>query len=151
MNQRPLQSGDRDLLLRGVVFGPGCREGHARCVGATVDGVEVPGRRAFGSTMAFDVPVAGTATLHYNTPVSRTLWVVAQLIVWLALLLAASRLQPAQMVRRWRRSTGVADTSPVVDLTSPLDSFAVVSAAVPSADDANDDDIAWEDPSEELR
>ena len=117
----------------------------------TVDGVEVPGRRAFGSTMAFDVPVAGTATLRYNTPVSRTLWVVAQLIVWLALLLAASRLQPAQMVRRWRRSTGVADTSPVVDLTSPLDSFAVVSAASPSADDANDDDIAWEDPSEELR
>ena len=114
----------------------------------TVDGVDVPGRRAFGSTLAFDVPSAGTATLHYNTPISRTLWVVAQLLVWLGLLLAASRVQPSQIVARWRRSPGVADTSPVADLTPPLEPFVVEPAVTAVA--VEGDDVEWEHPAEEL-
>ena len=115
----------------------------------TVDGVDVPARRAFGSTLAFDVPAAGRATLHYNTPVSRSLWVVLQLLVWLGLLLAASRLQPSQIVARWRRSAGVADTSPVADLSPPLEPFVVEPvAAAPAADD--NDNVEWEHSPEEL-
>jgi hypothetical protein len=86
----------------------------------TVDGEKVVGRRAFGSTLAFDVPSAGHATLAYDTPVSRSLWLVLQLIVWAGLVICASRVRPSLMRRRKRR-VGVADASPVVDLTAPLD------------------------------
>ena len=39
-----------------------------------VDGQRVVGRRAFGSTLAFDVPNGGRATLSYQTDTNRTLW-----------------------------------------------------------------------------
>ncbi len=88
----------------------------------TVDGQPVVGRRAFGSTLAFDVPTAGSASLVYDTDVARQLWLVGQLVVWLGLLLAASRLRPSHMLRR--RSMGetveLGDQTPVVDLTAPI-------------------------------
>ncbi|MBK8331902.1 MAG: glycosyltransferase [Acidimicrobiaceae bacterium] len=90
----------------------------------TVDGSDVPSRRAFGSTLAFDVPTAGRATLTYNTPVARTLWLVVQMLVWLALLLAASRFRPARWRLRRPRPAQLADTSPVADLTAPIDALA---------------------------
>ena len=96
----------------------------------TVDGSDVPSRRAFGSTLAFDVPTAGRATLTYDTPVARTLWLVVQMLVWLALLLAASRFRPARWRLRRPRPAQLADTSPVADLTAPID--AVAAGDVPS-------------------
>ena len=86
----------------------------------TVDGTKVPGRRAFGSTMAFDVPTAGRAHLTYDTSVSRTLWVLFQVLTWGALLLAASRVRPSNLLRRRSGGGGVSDVSPIADLTAPL-------------------------------
>ncbi len=86
----------------------------------TVDGTKIAGRRAFGSTLAFDVPSAGRATLSYDTPVSRSLWLLVQLLMWVALVICASRVRPS-LWRRRRRRVGAADASPVVDLTAPLE------------------------------
>ena len=86
----------------------------------TVDGQDVVGRRAFGSTLAFDVPTAGRASLVYETDIDRSLWLFGQLLLWLGMALAASRLRPSQMFRR-RSATGeVIDRTPVADLTAPI-------------------------------
>ncbi|MGB8862302.1 MAG: hypothetical protein WCC60_23810, partial [Ilumatobacteraceae bacterium] len=87
----------------------------------SVDGRNVPGRRAFGSTLAFDVPAAGRATLTYETPATRSLWLVVQLLIWLGLGLAASRFRPSSLRRRRRPAVLLTDTSPVADLTTPLE------------------------------
>jgi len=86
----------------------------------TVDGQRVVGRRAFGSTLAFDVPTGGSASLVYDTDSNRSLWLVGQLVVWLGLLLAASRLRPSQFGRRRVVAGEVIDRTPVVDLTAPI-------------------------------
>ena len=86
-----------------------------------VDGQDVPGRRAFGSTLAFDVPTAGRATLSFATPVSRTLWMVAQVLCWVVLAVAASRFRPTRWRRRRRVAPVVRDTASVADLTAPLE------------------------------
>lgn len=85
----------------------------------SVDGDAVEIRRAFGSTTAFDVPSAGRATLTYNTSFTRLLWLLVQLLAWMALAMAASRFRPSQVLQR-RRRAGVSDVSPVADLTAPL-------------------------------
>ncbi len=85
----------------------------------TVDGVSIEPRRAFGSTLAFDVPTAGSAHLFYDTPISRRLWVVLQALAWAAMLVAASTLRPLAILRR-RTSARLLDSSPVADLTAPL-------------------------------
>ena len=56
-------------------------------VGAT----DVAGRTSFGATTAYDVATAGPAVLGYAQPSSRTLGLIAQALLWLAVLLAASR------------------------------------------------------------
>ncbi len=84
----------------------------------TVDGQRVAGRRAFGSTLAFDMPAGGQASLVYDTGTTRSLWLVGQLVVWLVLLVAASRLRPAQLMRRRAASGAVIDRTPVADLTA---------------------------------
>ncbi len=56
-----------------------------------VDGQQVPARRAFGVTTAFDVETGGTATLSYETPGGRSLALAFQFVLWaLALFGAAS-------------------------------------------------------------
>ncbi|MEQ1701084.1 MAG: hypothetical protein ABMA25_13300, partial [Ilumatobacteraceae bacterium] len=91
----------------------------------TVNGVDIPGRRAFGATLAFDIPTAGTARLTYDTPITRTLWVVLQALLWLTMAVAASTLRPLDAIRRRRGSGRVTDTSTVVDMTAPLPDVAV--------------------------
>ena len=86
----------------------------------TVDGQRVVGRRAFGSTLAFDVPAAGRATLVYDTDTNRSLWLLGQLVVWLGMALAASRLRPSHFMRRRPASGEVIDRTPVADLTAPI-------------------------------
>jgi hypothetical protein len=85
----------------------------------TVDGRAVPGRRAFGSTLAFDVPIAGNARLTYDTRFLRPLWALLQLLILLALAVLGSRAQSTNLVPR-RRIAVLADTEPVADLTSPF-------------------------------
>ena len=86
----------------------------------TVDGQRVVGRRAFGSTLAFDVPTAGRATLTYEADSQRSLWLTGQLVVWLALVLAASRFRPSRLLRRRSAPAEALDRTPVADLTAPM-------------------------------
>lgn len=84
-----------------------------------VDGTEVPGRRAFGATMAFDSTSAGDGTLSYDTGVQRPLWIIVQFLLVVALLFAASRVRSTNLVAR-RRLVVLDDATPVADLTSPF-------------------------------
>ena len=56
-----------------------------------VDGSEIAARRAFGTTTAFDVETAGTATLSYSTPGSRTVALLVQFLLWILALFGATR------------------------------------------------------------
>ncbi len=103
----------------------------------SVDGAKVPARRAFGSTLAFDVPTGGRATLSYNTPLSHLLWLTLQLLVCLALGSVASRFTLAGVRQRRRPIARIVDTAPVADLTAPL-----------AATDG--DDLPWVNSEEEL-
>ncbi|MEM1333835.1 MAG: hypothetical protein AAGG08_10285, partial [Actinomycetota bacterium] len=82
----------------------------------TVDGTEIPARRAFGATLAFDVPEAGTATLAYAPPASRGWLVALQCASWLVVLFAAIRVNVS--VGR-RRQQLLADET-LLSLDAPL-------------------------------
>jgi hypothetical protein len=86
----------------------------------TVDGTSFDGRRAFGSTLAFDVTGGGRATLDYDPPMSRSMWVIVQLLMWLTLIVAASRLRPSVLLRRRRMVPSLDDTTTVADLSASL-------------------------------
>jgi GT2 family glycosyltransferase len=58
----------------------------------TVNGREVAARTAFGFTTAYDVD-AGAGELAYRSPASRALWLIAQAALWVAVLVAASRIR----------------------------------------------------------
>jgi hypothetical protein len=109
----------------------------------TVDGVEVSGRRAFGSTLAFDVPSTGNGVLSYETGFVRPIWIVLQLLMVVALLFAASRVRSGYLLPR-RRLAVLTDTSPIADLTSAFDPPVV--PAEP-ADDPNALHFIEDDPS----
>jgi len=87
-----------------------------------VAGEQVVGRRAFGSTLAFDVTSGGSARLSYETSTGHTLLVVVQALLWLALGLLASKVRPQRWLT-YRRRLGVIEGAPVVDLTAPLPSI----------------------------
>jgi hypothetical protein len=109
----------------------------------TVDGAGVAGRRAFGSTLAFDAPAAGNAVLSYDTGFLRPLWVVVQLLLVITLLFAASRVRSGYLLPR-RRLAVLTDTEPVADLTSPFDPPVVPAERV---DDPNALHFIEDDPS----
>ena len=56
-----------------------------------VDGESIPARRAFGVTTAFDVERGGVATLSYQTAGTRSLALLVQLLLWAAVVFAATR------------------------------------------------------------
>lgn len=66
----------------------------------TIDGTEVPAMQTFGFSRAYDVPAAGTATLEYRTPGTRTLWIVVQFLLWIGLLAVAVDVLPRRLGRR---------------------------------------------------
>ncbi|MCU1503303.1 MAG: hypothetical protein JWM12_2657 [Ilumatobacteraceae bacterium] len=84
-----------------------------------VDGTAIAPRRAFGTTMAFDMPTGGAAHLAYDTSGSRGVLIAVQVAIWLALLVAASRLNPSSW-RRWRGSGTSAPSGPVVTIHDPI-------------------------------
>lgn len=87
----------------------------------SVDGQTIASRSAFGSTMGYDIPTPGTATLHYNTPTSRTMLLALQLVVWLALVMAAGRFQPSSLLAGGRRRRrGVQTDAVLLQLTDPF-------------------------------
>ncbi len=85
----------------------------------SVGGTDVAARPAFGTTMGYDVVAAGDATLTYDSPTSRSLLLVVQLALWLALLVVASRFSPSTW-RRWRGSGRAAAGGPVVTMHAPI-------------------------------
>ncbi len=58
----------------------------------TAGGTAVAGRTSFGVVSAYDLPAAGPVELRYDQPVSRTLLLVVQSVLWVVVLVAASRL-----------------------------------------------------------
>ncbi|MGB0112498.1 MAG: glycosyltransferase, partial [Ilumatobacteraceae bacterium] len=79
-----------------------------------VDGEAIDGRRAFGESLAFDVPTGGTATLSYRTSSTRSLLIALQVILWAAALLVLGRVR----VPVGRRAALVLDDDTVIDLTA---------------------------------
>lgn len=53
------------------------------------DGTTITGRPSFGSVMYFDVPEGGTVSLAYSKPITRQIWVVLQVFLWGAVVIAA--------------------------------------------------------------
>lgn len=78
-----------------------------------VDGAEVAPRPAFGTTMAFDVTSAGTATVRYESPPSRRMLLVGQALAWLLVLLAASSIRVRRPRPRRRAGGPDAEVAPV--------------------------------------
>jgi GT2 family glycosyltransferase len=68
--------------------------------GLEVDGTEVPAREGFGTTVAYDVAAAGTGTLNYRSPVSRAVWLIVMALLWLAVIVVASRARSPFVRRR---------------------------------------------------
>ncbi len=85
----------------------------------SVGGTDVAARPAFGTTMGYDVAAAGEATLTYDSPTSRSLLLAVQVVLWLALLVVASRFSPSTW-RRWRGSGRAAAGGPVVTMHAPI-------------------------------
>ena len=77
-----------------------------------VEGAEIPARVGFGVSTTYDVATGGTAELSYAEPASRTAWIVIQLLLWLLVLVAASRATLPFASRR----TGLELDEPVIDL-----------------------------------
>jgi hypothetical protein len=85
-----------------------------------VDDAEVAPRVAFGMSTAFDAPLAGTATLTYDTPFTYRAALVVQFAVWLAVLVAC--LNPS----RFRGRVRAARILPVVALRGDDDDRVVL-------------------------
>ncbi len=71
-----------------------------------VDGRRIDAQGSFGSVMAFPLDSRGDVALHYDRPLSRWLWLVVQVVVWVGILAA---------VRRRRRVPSV-DLTPVLQM-----------------------------------
>jgi hypothetical protein len=66
----------------------------------------VPSRDAFGVATAFDVGSAGSATMRFAQPVTRTIWLLVVGVLWLVALVAASRLSIPSRLRTRRSGEG---------------------------------------------
>jgi hypothetical protein len=97
-----------------------------------VDGRDVPGRPAFGSTLAFDVTTPGTAHLTYATPGGVRAGLLVQLAGWLVVLVAASHIRLRRPRGRWHPSETVA--APVFTLGPPGDAAPALAPSEPVAD-----------------
>lgn len=71
-----------------------------------VDGAPVEARPAFGATMAFDSAAAGQASLRYDTPASRRALVIAQVLGFLLVALAATDIRLRRPRMRARVAAG---------------------------------------------
>ncbi|MDA2968329.1 MAG: glycosyltransferase [Actinomycetota bacterium] len=79
-----------------------------------VDDAQLSPRVAFGSSTAFDAPIAGVASLQYQTSPLRYLYLILQALVWLCLLMLAanfSRFRGRIRQIEAKRVTLVADSS----------------------------------------
>ena len=97
----------------------------------SVDGVDVPARRSFGISTAFDLPVGGVAELGYDTPTSRAFLVGLQVVLWAVAIFIALKIRVPRSRRV--RSYAVDETLIVLPSDGPT------GLAGPGVDDAVDD------------
>ena len=83
-----------------------------------VDGESIPFSASFGSVMATKIASDGRATLTYDSPVSRVVWALVQLVFWCIVVCGA--IQPRLLRRRPTRNshepTMPKETSPIIEL-----------------------------------
>jgi GT2 family glycosyltransferase len=103
-----------------------------------VDGQSIAPRPAFGATTGYDITAAGSATLKYHTPISRTFGVVGQLALWLLLALGVSRFDTSSIARWRRRRTSAAPDAPLLSIDAPIEAPAASSVLV-----SLDGDVPW--------
>jgi GT2 family glycosyltransferase len=82
-----------------------------------LDGVPTPARTGFGVTTAYDIDAAGVAEIRYETDAGRQVLIVIQILLWLALLGAATRLK----VPFGRRRPGELTDDTLIDLEDEID------------------------------
>lgn len=107
------RSDSRSELTPGVVHLAVPFDEHWR---VDVDGRQVPPRPAFGTMTAFDIDNAGSATLSYETAVSRSAVLVFQAVLWVAVLFVAMRVS-LPFARRRRR---VVTDETLITLDDPI-------------------------------
>jgi hypothetical protein len=109
--------------------------------GLRVDGEAVEARPAFGTTMAFDVPAAGTVTLAYETSRAFQLVLLGQLLVWIAVAFAASSIRLRRPQVRTRSSAGAAEPVFTMDpiLSAPMPSPELAAVLASEEDEQPDD------------
>ncbi|NND74650.1 MAG: glycosyltransferase [Ilumatobacter sp.] len=98
----------------------------------TIGGETLEPRRAFGVTTAFDVERSGTATLGYRTGSLRPVLLALQVLLWLVVLFAATRVS----VPLARRTGSLVEDETLIDLED-----------VPFADGDDLDDDLGDEPS----
>lgn len=96
----------------------------------SVDGVEIEPRRAFGVSTAFDVAAPGQATLSYETPSSRSWFLLVQVALWALVLFAATRVS----VPLSRRRLSTIDDETLISLDSDVASSAGFDPGLDMAD-----------------
>ena len=103
------------------------------------NGEAVGGRPGFGVTTAYDVAAAGTAELRYRSPASRTTWLIVLGALWVAALVASSRVRiPA----RFRPTRPAGET--LLDLDTAAESPPTADRSHVSVVDAGDQaDLEW--------
>jgi hypothetical protein len=75
-----------------------------------VDGSQKKFGASFGSVMSTEIAAGGRATLDYDSPLSRKLWVALQVLLWVIVIVAVA--QP----RRLRRRVGGVDGAPIMTI-----------------------------------
>ena len=108
-----LTGADESRAASGELAGPGVVHFGTPPDGAwqlEIGGAEVESRTGFGATSAYDVTAAGPAGLRYQQPTSRPLGLLLQGLLWVAVLLAASRIAlPARLRPRRTRDETLLD------------------------------------------
>jgi hypothetical protein len=107
-----------------------------------VAGQSIAPRPAFGETTGYDITTGGEATLRYHTASSRSLMLLGQLVLWLALALGISRFTTSSLLRRRRRRGVLGHEPPLLSLDAPID--APIDAPLDGPIDADPDLLAWQ-------
>ena len=105
----------------------------------SANGEPVAGRVGFGVTTAYDITAAGTAELRYRSPASRTTWLLVLGGLWVAALVASSRVRiPARLRPVRPAGETLIDLDTEAQSTMPPDRSHV---SVVDADDQSD--LGW--------
>lgn len=111
-------------------------------IALSVDGTRIEPRPAFGLTTAFDVPTGGTASVTYERDSARSIWLAAQVILWIAVLAIAAGARTAF----GRRRPLVVHDETIIDLADePAVSAGIAGEVLGAADWHDADADGWPD------